>query len=189
MTRGLDQITNISRDMSINDSERVEQMFKVISEYPHCLTESNRYRTTAAHIGASCPGKEVLEALILAGAALDGQENNGSTPLHRALMDESKSDAKVIMLLDAGADPDINNAAGQTPLHIAVVQGREEIVSMLLEKGASPRAYDELGQTPLDFVMPGSKMDVLLREATWERDLGRTYVPEAASAPKAAARA
>lgn len=55
------------------------------------------------------------------------------------------------ILLDAGADPDLVNSGGLTPLHMASHGGRLDAVSALLAGGASPNAKTATGQTPLHF--------------------------------------
>ena len=57
--------------------------------------------------------------------------------------------AEVVTLLDAGADPNVRNASGQTPLHWAVTGATPAIVAALLGAGADPNARDEDGTTPL----------------------------------------
>jgi ankyrin repeat protein len=52
-------------------------------------------------------------------------------------------------LLELGADVNVTNAAGQTPLHVAVAAGANDIVRMLVEKGARVDARDRRGDTPM----------------------------------------
>ena len=52
-------------------------------------------------------------------------------------------------LIDAGADVNRKDKLGETPLHVAVVEGYKEIASMLIENGADVNAGDIRGLTPL----------------------------------------
>jgi len=52
------------------------------------------------------------------------------------------------LLLDAGADANQRNRAGQTALMNAVMFGHGTIVEMLLLAGADPRATDIAGNSP-----------------------------------------
>lgn len=46
--------------------------------------------------------------------------------------------ARVTTLLQAGADPELADSEGTTPLYVASVNGEAEIVRLLLAAGASP---------------------------------------------------
>ncbi len=57
---------------------------------------------------------------------------------------------KVKELLDNGADVDVRDRNGMTPLILAAKKGRSQIVRLLLEKGADVNAQDEvMGWTAL----------------------------------------
>jgi ankyrin repeat protein len=53
------------------------------------------------------------------------------------------------LLLEHGADPNIRDASGETPLHWAVGAGHADVEELLLEHGADPNAQDAAGNTPL----------------------------------------
>lgn len=67
------------------------------------------------------------------------------------------SNLKVVQaLLDAGANPNVNDPNGVTPLMIAVFhQGRAKVVQALLQAGADPSAKDGDGDTALVYAMDG----------------------------------
>ncbi|MBN2683947.1 MAG: ankyrin repeat domain-containing protein [Pontiellaceae bacterium] len=52
-------------------------------------------------------------------------------------------------LIAAGADPNLRNNAGETPLHLAAIKGQSEYISILLHAGAKIDARDPDGCTPL----------------------------------------
>ena len=53
-------------------------------------------------------------------------------------------------MLDNGATIDIGDDCDLTPLHLAVLAEREDIVISLLERGADVDAKDHYGLKPLD---------------------------------------
>ena len=53
--------------------------------------------------------------------------------------------------LAAGADVNVKNKVGGTPLHFAALEGRKEIVELLIAKGGDVNVKDDGGRTPLDY--------------------------------------
>ena len=61
---------------------------------------------------------QTVRRLLDAGAEINAQDQNGATPLHRAV--RTRSVGAVRCLLWAGADPMLKNKPGATPFHLAV---------------------------------------------------------------------
>ncbi|MER7172717.1 ankyrin repeat domain-containing protein [Streptomyces mesophilus] len=77
----------------------------------------------------------LLRARLDAGAALDTKVGwPGTAPLHLAAA--QRTAAAVVLLLSYGADPDVRDDDGHTPLWHAVYGGREEVIRALLDAGA-----------------------------------------------------
>jgi ankyrin repeat protein len=78
------------------------------------------------------------------------QMQQGSTISDLAMRstDEIK-EFMVKLLLDHKADPNATSKLGETPLHLAIVAGREDAVELLLSNGADVNAKENLGVTPL----------------------------------------
>jgi ankyrin repeat protein len=51
----------------------------------------------------------------------------------------------MLLLLDNGADIEGQDNGGRTALHLAAMNGNDEIVKLLLEKGADPTVLNEFG--------------------------------------------
>jgi ankyrin repeat protein len=86
---------------------------------------------------------EICELLLSQGASPDvGDENNGKSPLHIAA---SKSFVDVaLVLLKAGANPNVTCKSGMTPLHNAVLANNVSLCELLVTFGAeinSGKAY------------------------------------------------
>lgn len=69
------------------------------------------------------------------------------TPLHWAAVNGSVDAAAI--LLEAGADPNFQDARGRSPLHWAARRNRLEVVNLLLQAGADPNLVDEDYMTPV----------------------------------------
>ena len=54
------------------------------------------------------------------------------------------------LLLDRGADANMVDRHGMTPLHWASLYAHKNIVQLLLERGADPNRVDMLSRSPLD---------------------------------------
>ena len=67
--------------------------------------------------------------------------------MHRAV-DNGNPEA-VQFLLDRGADPNLQNKKGQTPLHYAAYNNNPKIAKYLIDHGADINARDKSGQTPI----------------------------------------
>jgi ankyrin repeat protein len=60
----------------------------------------------------------MIACLIDAGADINSQDQNGATPLHRAV--RTRCADAVQCLLNAGCDPSLRNASESSPFHLAV---------------------------------------------------------------------
>ena len=72
----------------------------------------------------------------------------GDSPLHVAIAPASYSREVIALLVGAGADVNLRNDEGETPLHVAVDVDHLPLVHILLDVGADPDALDNHGRTP-----------------------------------------
>ncbi|MDX1614897.1 MAG: ankyrin repeat domain-containing protein [Candidatus Promineifilaceae bacterium] len=66
------------------------------------------------------------------------------------------------LLLEAGADPNLQNDIGNTALHQAAKWARTETIPILVEHGASLDIENMRGETPIDVATGDRTMDMLL---------------------------
>ena len=71
------------------------------------------------------------------------------------------------MLLDRGANPNLKNKQGGTPLMWAAVFGHEDAARWLIEHGADPSLKDNDGMTARDWAIKNKreKLVALLQKA------------------------
>ena len=67
----------------------------------------------------------------------------------------------IACLLANGADPNVTDDKGQTPLHFIAQKGvGKNQAKLLIEHGADPNARDDTGQTPLDYAKKAKRKSV-----------------------------
>ena len=82
---------------------------------------------------------------------INATNEHGNTELLRACIADTRGNHTdtIIKLLRQGADPNIADSAGYTPLHYAVMKGNLAVVNVLLQKGANRDAISPIsGSTP-----------------------------------------
>jgi ankyrin repeat protein len=80
---------------------------------------------------------------------LDTQRSSdGATALHMAAQEGHV--VIVLLLLEAGASPNIKTHYNDAPLHLAAENGHSDIVKLLLDEKADPNIKNQAGLTPLD---------------------------------------
>ena len=101
---------------------------------------------------------DLISLLIRHGTDPNSQDDYGNTPLHIAADSGATKPGMAEALIGGGADPNVRNAKGQSPLFNAVVPSRHYlgvdrdqhvVVRRLVELGAEPNLQDEKGRTPL----------------------------------------
>jgi ankyrin repeat protein len=133
-----DRAQELQEAVAAGDAVKVERLLKTGgSALAAAYTDEG---WTYLHLA---PTPEVADLLLSHGAHIDAANRHkvfgpGNRPLHAAVyMDRQPV---VALLIARGADVNATDDAGWTPLHMAVANGRLELVRGLLEAGAAPNA-------------------------------------------------
>lgn len=118
---------------------------------PNLTPKVASQRLVAMEFAKGFPVLEELKELIKAKADVNAQEKkDGNAALHGATI--KGNEAAINMLIRAGADVNIRNYGGFTPLHAAVMlrTAGNGVIKQLLKAGANPNVQDyQLKKTPI----------------------------------------
>jgi len=122
----------------------------------------NMYGNTPLHIAAMCGHVDIARAYIqVCGDKYDidihVKNNNGNTPLHLAT--QNNREAVVKLLIDAGADVDLQNNNKRTPINYTDLN--KTIVSMLIAAKANVNIQDKDGNTILFNAVDTNNIDTV----------------------------
>jgi len=108
---------------------------------------------TPLHVAAHVGNYEAVKLFLNYRVSLElKDEYFGRTPLHWAAMGWHAD--IVWLLLLRGADPNVQDGIGHTPLHLAVkTKPCVDVAKILLEAGADPNIQDAYGRTPLHYAV------------------------------------
>ena len=138
--------------------------------------------TSGAHINAqdakgnsvlhlAAPVQEhqaIIKHLLDNDADSNLRDDHGDSPLHVLISLNRKPEVVQTLLFAGDVDISARNAAGQTPLCLAVQEGRTALIPLLLSKGADIFAADNAGVTPFDYAMKarGPVLDAIITPET-----------------------
>ena len=120
--------------------------------------------STALMLAARYNQPEAVEAILKHKPDVNLQTTTGATALFLAVLNQhgpDKAAAMIQALLRAGADVDLANFAGQTPLMQAAQTGRVAAVEALLQHGSLPELRSRSGQNALDFAQLGERQTMV----------------------------
>mmetsp|Transcript_7440 Transcript_7440/g.16414 ORF Transcript_7440/g.16414 Transcript_7440/m.16414 type:complete len:1079 (-) Transcript_7440:84-3320(-) len=119
----------------------------------------NQLLRTAVHEAAGSGHASVVELLARAGLSLNMQDKDRNSPMHDAVRTRDGQDV-VGELLRKAAAANLQDAAGQTPLAVAVSCGRTAAVKQLLQSQVQLELADAAGNTPLHLAAAGSHVAI-----------------------------
>jgi hypothetical protein len=144
-------------------SHRNDQAEAVLSP----VLQKNRSGKSALHLVAASGSIKGLELMLQHGANINEQDAEGQTALHIAITAmHDRWEELVMHLLDAGADPNLANNVGSTPLHLAAERGLDNCVRALLTNGATSIS-NHAGDLPLHLAALGGHASTMQLLFPW----------------------
>jgi ankyrin repeat protein len=141
---------NIYEASAVGETKRVQTILESQPELIHSYSHDG---WTPLHLASFFGYTETVRYLLDKQADHQAKSQNGmgNTPLHAALAGRH-TDASYL-LIEAGANPNIQDSSGWTPLHLAAANGMKPMVELLLSKGADKSLANNKLQSPLDLAI------------------------------------
>jgi hypothetical protein len=115
-------------------------------------------------IAARQSDKALVELLLSKGARINAVDGNGRTAL-LWMASGSNLDTNgletVSLLHDRGADPNLADQSGRTPLHHSVARGSTNLLALLVQRGADVSARDKQGRTLLHEAVDSNRSEIV----------------------------
>jgi len=126
------------------------------------VTASNDREQTALHYAASKGKMEIGQLLISKGADINARDKANQLPLHRAATTGAIPFIRLILASESTGSfkkPRLNlqDRAGNTPLHLAVESGHAEAAVVLIEAGADRQRTNSDGERPEEILGVGGQ--------------------------------
>ena len=140
----------------------VQEVQAIAKETPAVLNAKDQRGSTPLILACYYNNIEVVSYLIQNVDDINGSTKDGS-PLMAAAVKGYNSIAQ--LLLDAGADPMIEDMNNTTALHYAAMFKNHELAQLLLDAGADPNHKNNVGQSPMDFslMLNDKRMNIIFK--------------------------
>jgi uncharacterized protein len=111
-------------------------------------------------IKKSEPNLNLVQDLITMGADINwyDEKDYNYTPLHAA---SSRNRPEIVkMLIDAGAELNVQTSGGLTPLHRTIPMSNSEVAKILIDAGADLNIQEVHGWTPLHWAIENKENEI-----------------------------
>ncbi len=118
------------------------------------------FDSTPLHTAIVYKKAEIVKMLIGAGVDVNWQDkrNGGRSYMHELAYWGRIDIARI--LIDAGANLDLQDDNGETPLHWAARHNKMKFTQFLLDMGANPDIQDKKGWTPLHLALWNNRLKI-----------------------------
>lgn len=147
----MDDGQNNKKRSRVGDSGEISPQKKQKLDEGHCLSDLRDAVSTA--------DIKQVEALLSRGNVNDVNGDEQTSLLHIAILNEHTDIAK--MLIEFGANINIQDSGGLTPLHIAAFNGDRDLVSLLLDHKVNINCCCDEMWTPLHYAAAVDNAEII----------------------------
>ena len=115
---------------------------------------------TPLHLAAIKGNENIFRLLIQRNSDVNKKDINGQTPLHYACI-RGQLDGILEMLLNYGADAFLENAADNTPMHIAMSCGTIDLIDRMVQGSLHQASENDLGLVVLSMALEAERIDAV----------------------------
>ncbi|KYQ93392.1 hypothetical protein DLAC_06073 [Tieghemostelium lacteum] len=144
----------------LESMELFNQLYQYSSQVN--LQLRDKHGNTPLHYACMLNNTTVIRQLLAASCknSINIQNNQGQSPLH--LLISSGNEPLVRLFIQLGANVDMEDLDGMSPLHYACATiGGRDMVDCLLKSGSSVFAVDNEGDTPLHYAVREDNLPVI----------------------------
>jgi ankyrin repeat protein len=123
---GVDRMGRTGLHYAALNGDLSETLRLLASGLDPCAKDDHGF--TPLHFSTQSNCLPVSEALLSAGAEVDAVDRNGNTPLSNAVFYSGGAGALITLLLRCGADPNLENNHGVSPIGLARTMANPELV-------------------------------------------------------------
>ena len=122
---------------------------------------SDEKGTPYLHLAVRCGYPEIVDLLLSYGVNPNIRDQGKAVALHYTFMDGDEFIKISESLLKSGADLNVQDKDGWSPLQAAVVQDSMRISNLFLKYGADPNHVDGFGNTPLNIAISNLNVELV----------------------------
>jgi len=145
------------------DVVKVFTQAKSINQVIHRQFVSDGLGYTPLYLAATKGNVAIIQALVDAGADIEGRITTGWTPLAAAILEGHETAVDYLVQSGANIDKALCGQWKNTPLHVAASakQPSKNICEILLRSGANPNKQNKEGYTPIMLAAQRGRNDVI----------------------------
>jgi len=132
------------------ETSDLDMVREIISINPKLVFGKDEYGFTIVHAVASTDNEEIAKLILSYKIDVNSKNEDGITPIHNVMYPNIAQ-----ILIDSGANINITDNGGNTPLHIQASDGEErnDVIEVLLKSGADKKILNKQGERAYDIAI------------------------------------